>query len=74
MLIRSTENALGVTLGEWFHDHWKLFNIPTTETDASDNIRLIESGRLDFGLKPKLKLVGKISVCPKFHAVMLNLL
>ena len=74
MLIKSTDNALGITLGEQLHGHWKLFNVSTTETDASDNIRLIESGRIDFDLKPKSHklLVGQISVCPKFHAVMLS--
>ena len=44
-----TENALGITFGVWFDDHWKLFDISTT--DASDNFPLIESGRIDFDIK-----------------------
>jgi len=52
-LIKSTENALGVTAAARFDDHWKLFNISTTDTEASDNFPLIESGRIDFDLKPK---------------------
>jgi hypothetical protein len=52
-LIKSTENALGINLGERFDNHWKLFDISTTETDSSDNIPLIESGRIDFDLKLK---------------------
>ena len=47
--INYTENALGITLGVQFDDHWKLFDILTT--DASDNFPLIESGRIDFDIK-----------------------
>jgi len=50
-LIKPTENALGITFGVRFMNHWKLFNISTTETDALDKISLIESGRIDFDLK-----------------------
>ena len=52
-LIKSTENALGISLTERFDNHWKLFDISTTETDASDKFPLIESGRIDFDLKLK---------------------
>jgi len=54
-LMLSTENALGITFGVQFIDHRKLFDISTTETDASDNFPLIESGRIDFDLKLKSK-------------------
>jgi len=55
-LIKSTENALGVTVGVQFDDHWKLFDISTTsDTDTSDNIPLIESGRIDFDLKQRVR-------------------
>ena len=47
--INYTENALGITFGVRFYDHWKLFDISTT--DASDNFPLIESGRIDFDKK-----------------------
>ena len=47
--ISYTENALGITFGLRFDDHWKLFDISTT--DASNNFPLIESGRIDFDLK-----------------------
>ena len=47
--INYTENALGITFGLRFDDHWKLFDISTT--DASDNFPLIESGRIDFDIK-----------------------
>jgi hypothetical protein len=53
-LIKSAENALGITFGVRFDDHWKLFDISTTETDASNNFPLIESGRIGFDLKLKL--------------------
>ena len=49
-LIKSTENALGITFVKRFDDHWKLFDISTTNTDTLDNIPLIESGRIDFDL------------------------
>ena len=47
--ISYTENALGITFGAQFDDHWKLFDISTT--DASDSFPLIESGRIDFDIK-----------------------
>ena len=47
--INYTENALGITFGVRFDDHWKLFNI--SSTDASNNFPLIESGRIDFDIK-----------------------
>ncbi|KIJ97188.1 hypothetical protein K443DRAFT_681743 [Laccaria amethystina LaAM-08-1] len=50
-LIKSTENPSRITWGERFDDHWKLFDISTTETDASNKFPLIESGRMDFDLK-----------------------
>ena len=63
-LIKSTENAFGITLRARLDDHCKLFAISTTETDAS----VTESGRIDFDLK----LHG---YCAKFLlAVVLNLL
>ena len=54
-LIKSAENALGITFGVQFDDHWKLFNISTTHTDTLDNFSLIESGRVDFNLELNLK-------------------
>ena len=54
-LIKSSEYALGITFWVRFDDHWKLFDISTTETGASNNFPLIESGRIDFDLKFKLK-------------------
>ena len=52
-LIKSTKNAafLGITFGVRFINHWKLFDISTTDTDASDNLPLVESGRIDYDLK-----------------------
>ena len=47
--ISFTENALGITFGVQFDDHWKLFDISTTDTP--DNFPLIESGRIDFDKK-----------------------
>ena len=55
--IRSTENALGITFAVQFDNHWKLFDISTTETDAPDNFPLVESGRIYFDLKFKSKSV-----------------
>ncbi|EDR00659.1 uncharacterized protein LACBIDRAFT_333990 [Laccaria bicolor S238N-H82] len=56
----STENPLAITFWARFGKHWKLFDISTTETDASDNFPLIESGRIDFDLQIKeLKLLGE---------------
>ena len=57
-VMKSTENALGITFGAPFHDHWKLFDISTTKTDASNKLPLIESGRLHFDLKFKSKVFG----------------
>ena len=54
-LIRSTENALGITFAVRFEDHWKLFDISTTETDTLNNFPLIEWGRVDCDIKFKLK-------------------
>ena len=56
-LIKSTENTLGITFWVRSADHWKLFDISTTETDASINFPLIESGRIDFDLELKWTLV-----------------
>ena len=57
-LMKSTENALGITLGERMDDHWKLFDISTTDTDASDKFPLIESRGLDFYLYLESKWDG----------------
>ena len=38
-----------------FDNHWKLFDISTTDTDALDKFPLIESRRIDFDLKLKSK-------------------
>jgi len=54
-VIKSTKNALGITIAVWLDEHWKLFDISTTETDALNNFPLIESGRVDFHLKLKLE-------------------
>ena len=54
-LIKSTKSALGITFRARFDDHWKLFDISTTEIDASNSLPLVESGRIDFDLKFKLK-------------------
>ena len=51
--IKSTDNALGIAFGAECHNHWKLFDISTTGTDASDNFPLIESGRVDHDPMPK---------------------
>jgi hypothetical protein len=50
--MKSTENALGITFGVQFISHWKLFDISTTETEASDDFPLIESGRIDYDPNP----------------------
>ena len=52
-LIKSTENAMGITFGVRFDDHLKLFDISTTETDTSNNFPLIESRRINFDVKFK---------------------
>ena len=59
---KSTDNALGVTLGVQFDDHWKLFDISTIDTNTLDNFPLIESGRIDFDLKLVSKWDRKISL------------
>ena len=53
-LIKSTENALGIALAVWFDDHWKLFDISTTDTHTLNNLPLILSGRLDSDLNLNL--------------------
>ena len=75
-LIKATENALGITFRVRFNNHWRLFDISTTETDASDNFPLIESGKVDFDLKLKSKSVvdKSLGLSKNFHAVVLNLL
>ena len=70
-LIKSTDNALGITVGMRFKDHWKLFDISSADTDSSDKIPLIESRRIDFDLKLNSEWVresspGLLLVCPKF--------
>ena len=52
-LIKSTKNALGISIAAWLDEHWRLFDISTTKTDASNNFLLIESGRIDLHLKLK---------------------
>ena len=53
-VIKSTQNPLTITFRMWFGNYWKLFEISTTtETNASDNLTLIESGRIDFDSKIK---------------------
>ena len=54
--MKSTEKPLGIAFGVRFIDHWKLYDISTTETDASDNFPLIECGRIDYDLKLNSKL------------------
>ncbi|EDR00615.1 uncharacterized protein LACBIDRAFT_295708 [Laccaria bicolor S238N-H82] len=54
-LIKSTENELGITFWAPFDNHWKLFDVSTTETNTSNDFPLIESGRIDFDLKLKSK-------------------
>jgi len=56
--IKSTKNALGITVGAQFYDHFKLYDISTTDTDTPDNFPLIESGRIDFDLKLNLEWEG----------------
>jgi len=67
-LVKSTENTLGITWVECSQDnhwYWKLFDISPTETGASNNFPLIESGRMDFEL---FRGTGSLN----FHAAMLN--
>ena len=55
-LIKSAENALGITFGMQFDDHWNLlFDLSTIDNDTSYNFPLIESGRIDFNLELYLK-------------------
>ena len=60
--LKSTENPLGITFWARYNDHWKLFDISTTETNASDSFPLIESGKIDFDLKLKSKSVRNKSL------------
>ena len=62
MLIKSTDNALGVAFGVQFDDDWKLFDISTIGTHTLDDFPLIESGRIDFDLKLVSKWDHKISL------------
>ena len=62
-LIKSTGNALGIAFWARFDDHWKLFDISTTETNTSNNFPLIESGRIDFDLKFKSKSARGKNLC-----------
>ena len=65
-LIESTENPL---FGVQFCDHWELFDISTTETNASDNFPLIECGSINFDAKIKgLKWMGEknLGLCKIF--------
>jgi hypothetical protein len=55
-MIKSTENAVGITFWVRFIKHWKMFDISTTDTDALDKFPLIESGRMDYDLKLKSKV------------------
>ena len=61
-LIKSTQNALGITFGVRFIHHWKLFDISATDTVASDNFPLFESGRIDHDLKLKKSWLGENSL------------
>ena len=61
MPIQSTESALGITFGMQFDNHWKLFDISTTNTGSWANDPLIESGRINFDLKLKSKWMHKNS-------------
>ncbi|KIJ97177.1 hypothetical protein K443DRAFT_681735 [Laccaria amethystina LaAM-08-1] len=72
-LIKTTANALGITFGLRLIDHWKLFDIFTTETDASDKFPLIESGRIDYNLKltSKAKHNSLVILSPDRH-ILLN--
>ncbi|EDR07872.1 uncharacterized protein LACBIDRAFT_294479 [Laccaria bicolor S238N-H82] len=72
-LIKSTENPLGITFGVRFIDHWKLYDISTTETDASHTFPLIESGRIDHDLKlnSKSKHDSLVILSPDRH-ILLN--
>ena len=56
--MKSTENALGISFWMRDRDHWRLFDISTTDTDASGNNPLIESGRIDFNSKLGRDSVG----------------
>ena len=60
--MKSTENALGINF--WMRDghHWRLFDISTTDTDASGDIPLIESGRIEFNLKLGWDSIGLFEI------------
>ena len=76
-LIKSTENALGITVVARFDNHWKLFDISTTETDSSDTFPLIKSGRIDFdksdddilGLSFSFSCVEPALMCSPSHTI-----
>ena len=65
-LIKSTENTLGITVAARCGDHWKLFDISTTETDASNNSPLIETGKIGFDLRKLESDYGSLG----FHSVV----
>ena len=69
--IKFTENALGITFGVQFDDHWKLFNISTTDT-ALDNFPLISSGRIDFDLKLRSKQKGELNSSPGLSKIFMQ--
>ena len=71
-LIKSTENALGIAFWARFDDHWKLFDISTAETDASNDFPLIESGRIDFDLKFKLNLKLHSNLSPSSSKIFMQ--
>jgi hypothetical protein len=61
VLIKSTENALGITFAVQLISHWKLFDISTTEPDALDKFPLIEFGKIDYDQKLMLNSVHRNS-------------
>ena len=71
-LTKLTKNTLRITVVAYFDDHWKLFDISTTEADALDNFPLIESGRIDFDRM--LDFHWTSAGLSEFFAVVLNLL
>ena len=52
-LMNFTENPLAFTSWAPFGYDWKLVDLPTTETDASDNFPPMQCGRIDFDVKIK---------------------
>ena len=71
-LIKSTENPLAITFWGRFGGDWKLLDISTTETDASDKFPLIESRRIGLDLKIKeVKLVGE-NICPGLSEIFMQ--